>query len=72
MSTAPQDGRTFLAGLWVNKSSARGTCGYWDAHVIRADDEHKDTVHPDFENGWEWDDYSHWCPIEPPAEGPDA
>lgn len=72
MSTAPTDGTLFVAGLWVTVASSRAIHEYFEQHIIRYDDE-ADGIHPDFEQAWGWDDYTHWMPLRaPPSPEKDA
>lgn len=65
MASAPRDGQRFVAGLWVTPSDDPGT-RYFEVHIVRAD-ERGTRIHPDFDRGWDWHDYTHWLPLPLPS-----
>lgn len=65
MTSAPRDGQRFVAGLWIacgDNPSVR----YFEMHIVRAD-ERGAGIHPDFDHGWNWHDYTHWLPLALPS-----
>ena len=63
IETAPKDA-PFLAAVRVSNNRTGTT--YWEQHVLLLDDE-TGSIHPEFQQGWELSDYSHWQPLpEPP------
>jgi len=64
METAPRDGTPFIAAVLVY---VNGVASHWDRHIIAADDETGE-IPNEMEQGWSFDDYTHWAPLpEPPA-----
>lgn len=64
---ARADGSEILATVAVYRTDDR-TLIRWDTHIIAADDETGE-IHPEYEQGWQWDDYTHWQPLPlPPGD----
>ena len=68
MESAPKDGTPVRAALKVRSNTIHGAeADYWEEHVIWRDDE-TDAIHPDAYQGWDWDDYEFWKPIDTPDQ----
>lgn len=65
MSSAPRDGRRFVAGLWIGQ----GPTARFEMHIIRSDGQ-RGRVHPDDDHGWDWADYTHWLALPVPSDDP--
>jgi len=67
IETAPKDGTSFIAGLWVTMWNAArdNSRRYWEVHLICVDDETGE-ITADSHQGWELSDYSHWMQIPKP------
>jgi len=59
IETAPRD-EPILAAIEVQHNVSGDT--WWERHIIWCDDE-TNAIHPDCEQGWEFDDYTHWMPL---------
>ena len=64
IATAPRDGTPILATVFVHLN---GVPSHWDRHVIYADAE-TGQIHSYADQGWDFDDYTHWMPLPSPPE----